>query len=665
MTEMHPIEAKLIEFVMSGRNLQLEDIGGIAELAPAARTLGLTPMMPELLHALLSGWSNAETTDRSAHKGALRDLLEVATTDFILLEAVDILERHRPLPDEGDELCFMLFLKKAATEDKSLSGLARGASLDGAFRWAGDNRRWQLRLLDFFLGLAPDDDTEFLRHAAKIVGVAFSHWRDKELVEVLSKLVHLEPIRSEAAFELGMASLAEAIDQTDSIAAITNFRDARDWFGESDGVSECRPEASLYFDSLNLLLDFQSGSASASLSSMSARVQQHAFELHAWSGDINPPWMGARHAEAACWSALAGAVAGLADSLNEPSWWEPTTVIEMGLLSVYSAGRSILRRDQHGGVESLVRPRIHASLATQAGQAHHVRTWLQKNATHEWSTEARALIAQIDAFISQSGSPINPPVAASDRTSLAAIIARSNIPEQQRTVLLGVVENAMCLQVANMTSAENNVIERCCKEAQGHPDYSANTNGARLFDTVLLWLVRFIFNRLELTMGDDATGAYLFERTDGSLPHEDELQQDFFRWVATCAAGSDLEPSNIASGRADIRLKSGPERLIVEVKREETDSSFDALFRSYAAQTTDYQNVSIRLGVLLVLDLATPNRDGTPHLTSLFEMRHVHRYGESQPRVVLIVKVPGRRKRPSDLTKLAKAKQPKMAKGRP
>ena len=166
-------------------------------------------------------------------------------------------------------------------------------------------------------------------------------------------------------------------------------------------------------------------------------------------------------------------------------------------------------------------------------------------------------------------------------------------------------------------------------------------------------------------MGDDATGAYLFERTDGSLPHEDELQQDFFRWVATCAAGSDLEPSNIASGRADIRLKSGPERLIVEVKREETDSSFDALFRSYAAQTTDYQNVSIRLGVLLVLDLATPNRDGTPHLTSLFEMRHVHRYGESQPRVVLIVKVPGRRKRPSDLTKLAKAKQPKMAKGRP
>ncbi|KJS08408.1 MAG: hypothetical protein VR73_05535 [Gammaproteobacteria bacterium BRH_c0] len=271
------------------------------------------------------------------------------------------------------------------------------------------------------------------------------------------------------------------------------------------------------------------------------------------------------------------------------------------------------------------------------------------------------MIAQIDAFIGQSGGPKNPPEAASERTSLAAIIARSNIPEEQRNVLFGVVANAMSLQLANLTAAEADVIERCCNEARGHTDYSANTNGARLFDTVLLWLVRFIFSRLELTKGDDPTGAYLFERDDGSLPHEDELQQDFFRWVATYAAGSDLEPTNIASGRADIRLRSGPERLVVEVKREGTDCSFDALFKSYAAQTTDYQNVSIRLGVLLVLDLATPNREGTPHLTSLFEMRHVRRYGESQSRLILIVKVPGRRKRPSDLTKLAKANRSGMA----
>src|SRR3989344_5816551 len=295
-------------------------------------------------------------------------------------------------------------------------------------------------------------------------------------------------------------------------------------------------------------------------------LQQHAFELHAWSAGSGPSWLGARHTEAACWSAFAGAISKLSGSLDEPSWWEPLVVIEQGLLSVYCAGRSILRRDQHGGVEAMVRPRIRASIATQAGQAHQMRIWLQQNATHEWSVEARDLIAQIDGFIEQSGSLKRPPEAANERTSLAAIIAGSSIPGEQRNVLLGVVENAMSLQLANMTSAEAHVIERCCNEVRGHADYSANTNGARLFDTVLLWLVRFIFNRLELTKGDDPTGAYLFECDDGSLPHEDELQQDFFRWVATYAAGSDLEPTNIASGRADIRLKSGPERLVVEVK---------------------------------------------------------------------------------------------------
>ncbi|WP_177339175.1 hypothetical protein [Pseudomonas sp. EpS/L25] len=654
---MHPIEAELIEIVKSGRDWQLEDLGGITKLSLVARSLGSTPIMPELLHPLVLGWSDAKAADRDTHKGVLHDLLEGATTDFVLLEAVDILEHHRPLPDDGDECCFMLFLAKAATGDHSLSGLSRGAALDGAFRWAGDNRRWQLRLLDFFLGLAPGDDTEFLRRAVKIVGVAFSHWRDKELVEVLHKLSQLEAVRPEAAFELGMAALAEAMDRADSNEAATAFREAREWFGESDGISERRPEASLYLDGLDLLLNFHSGAASASLDTVSARVQQQAFELHAWSGGSGPPWLGARQTEAACWSALASAVAGLAGSLDEPSWWEPAAVIEESLLSVYSAGRSILRRDQDGGVEAMVRPRIRASVATQAGQAHQVRMWLQQNAIHEWTAEAQDLIAQIDALIEQSGSPKNPPEAASERTSLAAIIAGSNIPEEQRNVLLGVVVNAMSLQLANMTSAEADVIERCCNEVREHNDYSTNANGARLFDTVLLWLVRFIFNRLELTKGDDPTGTYLFERDDGSLPHEDELQQDFFRWVATYAAGSDLEPTNIASGRADIRLKSGPERLVVEVKREEKDCSFDALFKSYAAQTTDYQNVSIRLGVLLVLDLATPNREGTPHLTSLFEMRHVRRCNESQSRLILIVKVPGRRKRPSDLTKLAKAKR--------
>ena len=223
--------------------------------------------------------------------------------------------------------------------------------------------------------------------------------------------------------------------------------------------------------------------------------------------------------------------------------------------------------------------------------------------------------------------------------------------------MAAVVSNAFALQLENLTGAEVEVIERCRKAVAGHPDHRDNPHGQRLFDTVLLWTVRFVYTRLEVTQKDDPTVAYLFERADGTLAHEDELQADYFRWLSTNAAGTDLEPTNLGGGRGDLKLKSSGERLVIEVKREMSDSSFDAIAASYAAQSTDYQNVSIRLGFLLVLDLVASNGEGTPHITALFETRAIPRTGEIVPRSMTIVKVPGRRKRPSDLTKAAKSKK--------
>lgn len=169
------------------------------------------------------------------------------------------------------------------------------------------------------------------------------------------------------------------------------------------------------------------------------------------------------------------------------------------------------------------------------------------------------------------------------------------------------------------------------------------------------WIVRFLANRLDITKQDDATVAYLFERDEHNLPHEDKLQEDFFRWLWTNASGADLEPTNIGGGRADIKLRSGNERLVVEVKRELTDCAFDALSASYGSQTSDYQNVSIRLGFLLVLDLTAPEKEGTPHITSLVQTKAIQRAGEEVPRMITMIKIPGRRMRPSDLTKRDKA----------
>lgn len=653
---MDPIEAKLIAALETGQELSLTDLGGVDILVSAAQNLGASPIMPELLSPMLSYWRQAPPTDRITLKTVLQNLLEAASIDFALMEAVDILDTYRPLPDEADEVCFTIFLLKAGQSKNGLSRLARGAALDGAFRWATSNRRWQLRLMDFLLGLTANDDPDFLTHAAKIVGVAYSHWRERELLQILTQLVEVVAVRSEATFELGMANLADALDSPHRDDARSLFQVAKEWFGRNLETSETSPEASLYHECLELLSGFHTGLDQRQLADVRDRVCIHAFELKTWHDTPDSPrWLGSRRTEAACWNVLACMLTGLVEHLDEASWWEPAIVIEQHVLAVYNAGRSILRRNRNGSLEDLLRPRIVATIATREGQAYHLKGWLKRNLSHEWAVQAHDLIKQIDCLLENGSNQGNPIEAAGVWPPVAAFIAQAHLPPEIKKQLFNAVSNVFSLHLDNFTRAEIDVIVACQESVENHPDYRNNPHGTKLFDAALLWTVRFLFNRLEVTKKDDPSVGYLFEKEDGKLPHEDELQEDYFRWVSTVVAGSDLEPTNQGGGRADIRLKSSGERLVIEVKRELVDCSFDALATYYSAQTTDYQNVSIRLGILLVLDLATPNREGTPHITNLVQSRKVQRSGEDHPRHIIIVKVPGRRKRPSDLTKLAKS----------
>lgn len=655
---MHPIEKAVIDMAQRGSPWSLEDIGGVDALIPAVLDIGASPVMPEVLGPFLISWAGAQIEEQPAYSAVFRDLLGATTIDFVLSESTDILDKHRPLPENGDELCFNILLSKAASGKGALSGQARGAALDGAFRWAVSNRRWQYRLLDALLGVSVDDDPCFLKYAAKVIGIAFSHWREDALMSVLLNLSSQDDVRGEASFELGMATLAVALESAELDSSAEGLQQAKSWFEASANATEHNPAASLYGECLALILAFYAGAPSGELHEIGERVKQDAFGLCAWvGGRDSPSWLGSRYAESVCWSVLANKVAGLAHHLDEPSWWQPAVVIEEALLAVYCAGRSILRRTHEGVIEELLQPRIQHAVATQAGQLHVLQAWLRQNTDSVWASDASALIEDAKAIVGRGKSRKNPSEAASGtEDALAAAISRSSIPSDQKRFLSEALSDVLVLHFRNLTAAEVQVIEQCCHAVSEHCDYKGNENGRVLFNAAIAWLTRFVHHRIEVTRRDDPGGSYLFEREDGSLPHEDELQEDFFRWLTTNAAGSDLEPTNLGSGRADIRMKSGPERLVIEVKREEKDASFEALATSYAAQTTDYQNVSIRLGVLLVLDLATPNQQGTPHLTSLFSVVQIQRPNENAPRFVLIVKVPGRRRPPSDLTRLAKSK---------
>ena len=169
--------------------------------------------------------------------------------------------------------------------------------------------------------------------------------------------------------------------------------------------------------------------------------------------------------------------------------------------------------------------------------------------------------------------------------------------------------------------------------------------------------MRFVYTRLEVTQKDDPTVAYLFERPDGKLVHEDELQADYFRWLSTNAAGTDLEPTNLGGGRGDLKLKSSGERIVIEVKREMSDSSFDAILGFLCRSKHGLPECEHSIGVFACSQLGGVEQRRYAAYLDAVETRDIRRTGEVVPRSITIVKVPGRRMRPSDLTKAAKSKK--------
>jgi hypothetical protein len=644
---MHSFEETIVELLERGEEPTVAHFGDAPALLNAVSAIGKSRLAPEFLRLALNALPTASDQEKTLLSEFVCQCVETATDDFLLMEVVDLLDGGRPLPENGDDRCFARFL--AVASDGSASPMSRAAALDGAFRWAMHDRRRQFRLLDFLIGIPASEHAIFLARAAKIMGVAYSHWQESELVKRLREFVDIEGVKDEAAFELGMAMLTDGLEKEDRQTAAELFESARYWFTVAAEHREQRPDATAYIHCLNVLTAFSRGEKQDQISDLASVISEVAFQIDAWhTSSSDPPWLGARHVESGCWNLLALRLQGLSAHLEEVSWWEPAVVVEQHIIASYAASRSILRRSRYGGVEALVRPRIEGSLARHEGQALALKTWLRLHPSHEWEKEARELSRQVDALVTQ-GNTKRPNEAAIEGQTIAALLEKAKIPDDVKALANEIIADALTIHLNNLSAAEMSLIQDCVSAISDHYDYKNNPRGKRLFHTVLIWTIRFLHYRLEMTQGNDPGAAYLFEDQEQPLPHEKKLQDDYHRFVYSNVAGTEIEIENIGSGRADVRFSYSGERLVVEVKREIGDCSFDALKQSYASQATDYQNVSIRLGFVLVLDLTEIRKDGTPHITDLVQPSEVLRKSDTYPRWIVFVKVPGRRFRPSDL----------------
>jgi hypothetical protein len=233
-----------------------------------------------------------------------------------------------------------------------------------------------------------------------------------------------------------------------------------------------------------------------------------------------------------------------------------------------------------------------------------------------------------------------------------------------------VLRDAEAVRLGSVSRAVERLLSRTVPLVAKATDYADNT-ARSLIHSLLLNLFVFLEQCMTMTRGNDPNVGYLFEAEEKKVrqkqrpladrPTQTVDKRDFFekslqlhciRFLKAGMLSCTVEPSDISGGRADILVSFEKVCLVVEVKREDGDASFSALRLAYGAQATEYSNVNVRVSFLVVLDRT--RGDGTAgHISEKVKVLSVLKKGDSEPRVLIIVTVPGMRRRPSELTMTA------------
>lgn len=645
------LEQKVITALETGTELSLADLGGPDALYGVRGKLALSPLVPEFIRISLSDLGNLTAKDQAATGSFVVFCLKEMADEFAVQEAVEVLERHRPLPPNLEQECFVAFLD--SVQDSKKPALTRALCLEGAFRLTVDFPARKHQFLAYLMGISDLDEPKYLRRVAKIVGVAYSAWREPELVTILERLSEADPAMSEASFELGMAALAKAFDAEDSKASLERFATAKEQFELSLGSEEDHPEAQVYLSAIEILLAFQAKGAWQPLNTELTRLKQAVTIYQAWHcSTLNQIRAGARNIEMAHWYTLATKLEALSSHLAEPSWFAPAMVIEQTLLDCYAASRSIFRKKQSGGIEILVRPRIEGSLIKTAGQLYALWKWLEM---HETEAESHFAVGELKVQLAAHlGDAVLGKASVTTlenfQSAIPGLSKLRALSPTKASILEQVMADQLHLQAGDYNPALESILESCMAGVSSIADYQ-KSRVRESFHTLLFQSVKYLESRMDMTRAHEPRVSFLFEPRPGQdLPVEKDLQQDYYYFVGGNISAGDIrvEMSDVSSGRADVYFSFGAIKYVAEIKRELDDSSFESLRSKYIGQAAEYQNTNVKLGFLLVLDL-TEKRRGAGDIKNHVKVEVLNMTETSGRRAVVVIRVPGRRATPSDV----------------
>lgn len=644
MTERTTLEEKMCALLESGSEPQIDDFGSVDELQSHFRAIGSSPLLPEFVRLAL----NDSTILREGEEkcwGVVEACLPLCTNGPTLLELLDLIDQA---PANKVETFFEICLRNF--EDNTNSAVTRSASLDGAFRFVIRESRLRFSLISALLSVEKEKDSYLSGRVARIIGVAHGVWPEPELLDKLTQLADWGDEIDQVAFEIGACKIQAGLNSDDITTIERHFYDAQYWFKQSLSANDNRHDSAIYLEAVNCILKCFRGHA-IEAAEVSSRIKVHVTFLRAWNRSAaDPPWLMDDSVQLVYWEQLGRKLCRLSEELIQPSWYETAVTVEEVIAAVWVASKSLLHRRVTTGIEIVLRPRIEGGIAAKTGQLHQLKEWLRKNTKSVHRKTVKEIAERVDAIVASANDI--------EVATIEQVLRQSGIP--QSSAALRAIRDAHSVAFKNMTIQEEEIISACIRFVESHPDYQKEVY-RQLFHAVLLWTVRFLQARLEMTKKDEPAIAYLFKQDGQASPKEETLQTDYKNVMMSTIGGTDIEVTNISGGRADVVFSLATERLITEVKREQRDSSFESLISNYSDQAADYQNVSGRLGFVLVLD-QTVNESGANHISTLVKAVELTRKGETSPRILIFVKVPGERLTPSERTKLAKKKNARRRK---
>lgn len=557
-----------------------------------------------------------------------------------LAEMVDCLERIKIPPE---------FAKRAWTilcshfEDQGNHSWGRSHALRGALLLSQENAVLLRRLQACILEVSIEDDPQFLRHVAKVVGAILRRYPDTDFMLLLEQLATLDAAADEASMEMGLAKLREGLAAATEEALWSTLASAKNWFEQSLENSERRPDAKLYLLCTTFLLSVREDGLRADLKYRLPELEIAAIEHTAFAQarHASHSWLAVSSRERFHWLSMATKLAALAHSLSKDVWLNVALVIEDELLSIFFPGSEVFGLSSTPGLNASMQGVIIRGMRERRYYLQALDEWLKVNIDHG---KARAVSGLRETLKrSMEDSLYRRPFDATTDSRLVEVLEDAGFSEA--AAKMGVSELRMHGD-ANVMVAQlwQEVIEQFATQ----PDYSRFPNARTLVECLVSLLLKFLAARSNVGISTDPAASYLFQRS-GKLPVEHDLQLDFLKFLQTGGAPTfQAEARDRGGGRADIDVQFRGVNTIIEVKKDDNVLDNATLAKRYAGQATGYLTTGVRFGFLLVLDL-TDRHGHQQHISERITIERKTPIGSETEYLIVVARVQALRKTPHDL----------------